>query len=117
VHFAAPELDDDMSRRHLRFIMLALGLTAAIVAAVVLLFTYGVRDAIAFVGIAAMLALAYLVRRRARARLLYTDDKAGTPASPPTLPTAGRETETSPDLARSNGHRDHAPVSQRDRNA
>jgi hypothetical protein len=100
-----------MSRRHLRLTILLLATAAAIVAAIVLLFAYGVRDAAAFIVITAMLVLAYLVRRRARAQVLYTDDAARRPPR-----SADREMQAGVDWARSNGRADGATVSQRDRN-
>ena len=60
-----------MSRANLRVIMLLLAMNATVFAAPVLFVTYGIRDAAVFIVIVAMLGLAYLLRRRARAQLLY----------------------------------------------
>jgi membrane associated rhomboid family serine protease len=60
-----------MRRANPQILLLVLAMNIVIVAAVVLFATRGLRDTAALVGILAVLVAAYLVRRRARVRLLY----------------------------------------------
>jgi hypothetical protein len=71
-----------MRRANPQLLLLVFAMNIVITAAVVLFATRGIRDTAVFLGILATLVVAYLLRRRARIRLLYQRDTDRHPNEP-----------------------------------